>query len=86
MTLSDTRWQQFRRAFITTAPPFCALCGQWVDKTLPGTHRDGPTVDHITPRSRGGATIDRANCQLAHQRCNAAKRDGITTTTHSRTW
>lgn len=37
-----------------------------------GCKRSGTTVEHLLPRSRGGAT-DWENCVLACERCNAAK-------------
>lgn len=50
----------------------CWLCGHVVDKTLPGTDPDGPTVDHIKPREHGG-TNELSNLRLAHLRCNSAR-------------
>lgn len=37
---------------------------------------EGPTVDHIHPRSKGGPD-DLDNLQLAHWRCNRAKGNRI---------
>jgi hypothetical protein len=54
----------------------CRLCGRWVDKTLPGTHRWGPTLHHLRALNRGGALLDRANAGLAHLHCNAKHGDG----------
>ena len=52
----------------------CHLCRRAVDRTLPGTHRRGPTVDHLVPIAAGGE--DRpANVALAHRSCNVARRD-----------
>lgn len=55
----------------------CWICGEPVDKAISGRDPDGPTVDHVKPRSRGG-TNQRDNLRLAHARCNAARRAGIT--------
>ncbi len=75
--LHSAQWKRFRRAFIAYAVPVCGICGEWVDKSLRGTDRLGPTVDHILPRSRGGSEFDLTNCQLAHQHCNAKKRNDV---------
>ncbi len=53
----------------------CWLCGVVVDKRLPGTDPNGPTVDHVVPRENGG-TNDLGNLRLAHLRCNSARRAG----------
>lgn len=84
--LSTRIWQDFRCGFIATAPPVCVLCGGHVDKTLPGTHRMGPTIDHRIPRSRGGPLLDPNNCGLAHQHCNAARRNDPIGMITSRNW
>lgn len=44
----------------------CALCGE------PITKRHEISVDHIVPKSKGGAT-DYHNFQPAHARCNNKK-------------
>jgi 5-methylcytosine-specific restriction endonuclease McrA len=31
------------------------------------------TVDHVMELWQGGDPLDRANCRLAHRRCNSAK-------------
>lgn len=50
----------------------CGLCGRLVDKSLPGTDPDGPSVDHIVPRSRGGSNA-RENLRLVHARENSGR-------------
>lgn len=50
----------------------CHLCGKRVDLSLPGTHRMGPTVDHLLPISAGGLD-ELANVRLAHLSCNCAR-------------
>lgn len=55
----------------------CGICGESVDMSL--SRSDGlmcPSVDHITPRSKGG-THDPKNLQLAHLVCNMRKSDRI---------
>ncbi|MFI6560385.1 HNH endonuclease [Streptomyces sp. NPDC050534] len=52
----------------------CWLCRRWVDQSLDGqTHPMGRTVDHVLELWQGGDPLDRANCRLAHRRCNTAK-------------
>lgn len=36
-----------------------------------------PTVDEIIPRAKGGSPTDRANCRLAHWKCNRTKSDKV---------
>ena len=31
------------------------------------------SLDHVVPRSRGGAVLDRRNCRLAHLGCNSSR-------------
>lgn len=74
------------RARVITEETHCIRCGQPVDRTLPGTHPDGPTADHIVPRAHGGQNT-RSNYGLAHLHCNLAH--GATTRTtqaSSRQW
>lgn len=48
----------------------CWLCGERVDPDGPYVLR--PSIDHATPLSRGGKH-SKANCRLAHRRCNSRK-------------
>jgi hypothetical protein len=67
----------------------CWLCGELVDLALAGSHRDGPTVDHVYPQSTGGPVYDPSLWRLAHNRCNArrgAAPPSATTTPPSRPW
>ncbi len=53
----------------------CGLCGKamlFEVKTGPSGDKRGATIDHILPRSRGGAD-DLSNLQLAHWSCNNRK-------------
>lgn len=55
----------------------CALCGKRVKrKASRAGDPKGPTIDHILPVSKGGHD-SKANVQLAHMSCNAAKRDRV---------
>jgi hypothetical protein len=53
----------------------CLRCYLPVDKTLPGTHPWGPTLDLVLPYARGGQ-LTRENSRLSHNRCNCGYRDG----------
>lgn len=48
------------------------------DPACPGCipHPMRPEVDHIVPRSKGGAVYDRSNCRLTHRTCNGLRGDG----------
>ncbi|WP_329214818.1 HNH endonuclease [Streptomyces sp. NBC_01485] len=56
----------------------CWLCHCYVDQSLPGTtHPMARTVDHVHPLWLGGDPLDRANCRLAHRRCNTARNNQL---------
>lgn len=50
----------------------CHLCKGKVDQARPRTDPLGATIDHIVPRSEGGADSP-ANVATAHLKCNLAK-------------
>lgn len=50
----------------------CGICGDEIDFSLGGRNPMGRSVDHVLPRSKGGAHTW-ANTQLAHLRCNLFK-------------
>lgn len=73
-------WRNVRRRAIASKEPICALCGKWIDTSLPKTDqttgRMNPLAveaDHIIPISRGGAPYEISNIQLSHMRCNRRK-------------
>lgn len=68
------RRRRLRRR-VLAAYTLCALCGKWVDKTLPYTDPGAPEVDEILPVSLGGNPLLWSNVQLAHRACNQAKRN-----------
>jgi 5-methylcytosine-specific restriction endonuclease McrA len=52
--------------------PNCHICELPIDHSLPRTSKQGLTVDHVIPLSRGGVdTID--NLRPAHWSCNMRK-------------
>lgn len=61
------------RVIVLREEDTCWLCSVTVDKTLPGTHRDGPSVDHVIRREDGGSNA-RDNLRLTHLRCNTGRR------------
>lgn len=80
-------WVRHRQALLDSDATTCAWCGQHVDKTLPGTHRWGPTADHITPLMLGGDPY--GPLQLMHNRCNTIRGNHLrrlARTTASRQW
>jgi 5-methylcytosine-specific restriction endonuclease McrA len=75
-----------QRKTILANDDICALCGFPVDKQQPYWVENGearivnplaPTIDHIVPIRKGGSINDINNLQLAHWKCNNAKRDKL---------
>lgn len=69
---AGTRWNKLRTQVFAEEQD-CWWCGRYVDQALPRTHPMSRTVDHIVELWQGGDPLDRANCRLAHRRCNSAK-------------
>ena len=69
--------QARRRQQHTGKPPTCHHCGQPIDlnaryKINPRRINPWcPTVEHITPLTRGGDCFDPNNWALAHHKCNS---------------
>jgi len=61
---STKRWQKCRAA-VLAQEPICRVCG-----------RPANTVDHITPRRKGGADYERDNLQALCAECHARKGRG----------
>jgi 5-methylcytosine-specific restriction endonuclease McrA len=73
--LVSYRWKQLRKR-VFAEEWLCWLCGLPCDfKGAPLTPRS-PTVDHVIPRSKGGAVYDRQNLRLACFECNTRRGDG----------
>lgn len=86
LSLSHRRYRDYRRALLSgVLPTTCDYCGNPVDVTLDGRLPDGPTLDHITPRSEGG-THDVANLRVMHRRCNLKRGTKRLEDPHSRSW
>jgi 5-methylcytosine-specific restriction endonuclease McrA len=78
--LNRSEWAAARKRAIQSLDPTCAICHRYIDVTLPkkdpatGIWNDlAVEVDHIVPRSRGGAMYAVENLQLTHSRCNRQK-------------
>lgn len=52
----------------------CWLCDKPCDQVSPFPHPMSPTIDHITPRSKGG-TDEPDNLACAHFICNSTRQD-----------
>jgi len=76
MKLNTAQWQRLA-ARVLAEEDTCHLCGHPLDFTAPPRSRYAPSVDHVIPRSRGGAVYARSNCRAAHYGCNAGKRDRV---------
>jgi 5-methylcytosine-specific restriction endonuclease McrA len=80
--------RQLRAHLIRTRPPYCHICGEWIDMQLSGRHPRGPTIDHLIPRAVAPELeLDPNNVALAHLLCNQ-RRGASTTSTRksSRVW
>lgn len=71
--LNQAEWKAARKRAIASKDPVCAICGKWIDIVAPAFHPLAVEVDHIVPRSRGGALYDLDNLQLTHSKCNRRK-------------
>lgn len=69
---AGTQWNALR-AQVFAEETHCWWCRAWVDQGLPRTHPMSRTVDHLQELWQGGEPLDRANCRLAHRRCNSSK-------------
>lgn len=58
-------WRRLSDRLIATATE-CAICGGEF------TEADPATVDHITPKARGG-TNDESNLRVTHRSCNSRR-------------
>ena len=69
---TGSRWERLKRR-VFAEETHCWLCNQLVDQTLWPQHPMARTVDHIIPLNAGGPPLERANCRLAHRRCNTVR-------------
>lgn len=54
----------------------CQLCHHPTDRDADPLHPDAPTIDHVTPLSKGGQHT-MGNLQVLHYGCNSSKQDRI---------
>jgi 5-methylcytosine-specific restriction endonuclease McrA len=71
--INGTEWAAARQRAIASKDPVCAICHKEIDFEAPAFSPLSVEVDHIIPRSRGGAMYDVENLQLTHSRCNRKK-------------
>lgn len=69
---AEATYRKARKKIFATQS-VCAICGRPVNFDLRFPDPWSPTVDHITPLSKGGNPADIANMQLAHLQCNRIK-------------
>lgn len=69
---SGTAWLKVQ-AQVYAEEETCWWCHKYVNQALPRTHPMSRTVDHVVELWQGGDPLDRANCRLAHRRCNSKK-------------
>ena len=80
MNLGHRRWRELaekvKRRDREQGNP-CPLCGHPLDWDAPPRSRWSPSVDHVIPRSRGGATLPPLHLlRTVHLSCNSARGDG----------
>lgn len=54
----------------------CHICREPVNPLLPSNHREGASVDHVIPLSRGGSD-EPENLKLSHWICNVRKSNKV---------
>ncbi len=74
--ISTRRWRNLRAALLNTWRAEGRTCAL----RLRGCTTTVDTVDHVIPRSLGGAVFDRANLVPSCTYCNQAKGNGINRT------
>lgn len=72
-TWNKTEWAAARKRAIASLDPMCAICHTYIDIEAPPFSPLSVEVDHIIPRSRGGALYAIDNLQLSHSKCNRKK-------------
>lgn len=68
--------KRIRISLWTAQGGLCALCLKPVahpDDPMPMNHPDGPSLDHVVPKSQGGRNHN--NLCLTHRSCNTIKAD-----------
>ncbi|MCW6010329.1 HNH endonuclease [Micromonospora sp. CPCC 205371] len=73
--LSGHRWRQLVERVKTEYAWVCWICHQPIPEGVPARTPRSFSVHHLTPRSKGGAVYDLANCRPAHYGCNSSQGD-----------
>lgn len=71
--LHGPEWAKARARAIASLDAICAICHRPIDLQAPKNTPLAVEVDHIVPRSRGGALYALENLQLTHHSCNRKK-------------
>lgn len=71
--LAGAAYRRARTIGIAQSGGICLLCGQPIRLDLPGTHPQGPTLEHRIPVSRGGHPYHPANLSASHLSCNSRR-------------
>lgn len=71
--LNNSEWRNARKRAIASLDPVCSICHKPIDLDAPPFSPLSVEVDHIVPRSRGGALYELDNLQLTHSQCNRKK-------------
>lgn len=71
--LHGPEWALARKRAIASKDHICAICHNYIDVDAPAFSPLAVEVDHIVPRSRGGAMYELDNLQLTHSKCNRKK-------------
>ena len=71
--LNNTEWVAAKKRAIASLDAVCAICHGAIDLDAPAFTPLAVEVDHIVPRSRGGAYYALENLQLTHSQCNRRK-------------
>lgn len=70
---NKTEWANARQRAIASKDAICAICNKPIDLEAVKNTPLAVEVDHIVPRSRGGALYALDNLQLTHHTCNRKK-------------
>lgn len=73
--LNGSAHRQRRLLAIANSGGICCLCGQPMRLDLPGTHPEGPTLEHLIPVSLGGSPTHPNNLSASHHRCNSRRQN-----------
>lgn len=67
----DRRAYRRKAARLRRTNTICWLCGQPIDPTLPATHAQSWTADHVIPLHQGGHVL--GELRPAHRGCNSSR-------------